>query len=357
MMMRREEGFSLVELLITMVIFVFAIAAASSVFTGLLTQFKQQSKIVETNIEGAVGLEFLVYDLQSAGYGLPWANLPAYAEATGDPGGLNDASGSAPKGINSANSWDIVNGSDRLTIKAANVCNNTACKKWTNVRMNNVVRVWTPAFERLENNNRVIVIDPGVSGATMKTLIQSGAAFFTLYNNDTLSDPDFVPTSQNDAYLVYGIDDNTNLLRPFNRADYFISYANVPARCAPGTGVLLKAVLNQGNGNFNNTPILDCVADMQVSFRLDTDGDGIPDTSTNALAGLANASDIRSQVKEVRVYILAHEGQMDTNYTHPVGTIQVGETVGLGQNFVLGANRMNYRWKIYTIFVKTENLQ
>ena len=52
-----HAGFTLVELLITMVVFVFVIAAASGVFTGLLTQFKQQSKIAETKIEGIVGLE------------------------------------------------------------------------------------------------------------------------------------------------------------------------------------------------------------------------------------------------------------------------------------------------------------
>ena len=71
-MVKRQEGFSLIELMITMVVFLLAIAAASNVFTGLLTQFKQQSKIAETNIEGAVGLEILRRDLESAGYGVPW---------------------------------------------------------------------------------------------------------------------------------------------------------------------------------------------------------------------------------------------------------------------------------------------
>ena len=79
---RREEGFTLVELMITMVVFVLVIAAASQVFTSLLTQFKQQNKMAETHIEGAVGLGILRHDLEHAGYGLPWnMNGIVYAEA------------------------------------------------------------------------------------------------------------------------------------------------------------------------------------------------------------------------------------------------------------------------------------
>ena len=47
---RSEAGFTLTELLITMVVFVLAIAAASQMFTDF-NQFKQQSR-TETNIEG-----------------------------------------------------------------------------------------------------------------------------------------------------------------------------------------------------------------------------------------------------------------------------------------------------------------
>ena len=65
-------GFTMVELMVTMVVFVLAISAASQIFTKLLTQFKQQSKIAETNIEGIVGLDLLRQDIKHAGLGLPW---------------------------------------------------------------------------------------------------------------------------------------------------------------------------------------------------------------------------------------------------------------------------------------------
>ena len=73
--------------------------------------------------------------------------------------------------------------------------------------------------------------------------------------------------------MMYGVDQDTNLRMPFNRADYFISNTNAPSRCAPNTGVLEKVVVNQSDGRLTNfLPLVDCVADMQVIFRLDTDG-------------------------------------------------------------------------------------
>jgi hypothetical protein len=154
---------------------------------------------------------------------------------------------------------------------------------------------------------------------------------------------------------------------PFNRADYFISNANVPLRCAPGTGVLVKAVVSHDDGDFDSDedgtddfmPLLDCVADMQVIYRRDITGDGIIDNTTDDIYTIPlTAQQIREQVKEVRVYILGHEGQRDPNYTYPNNSITVGE-FGLGNNFDLTgiANYQNYRWKIYTIVVNPNNLR
>ncbi len=85
--------------------------------------------------------------------------------------------------------------------------------------------------------------------------------------------------------IVYGVDPDTDLRMPFNRADYFISNANVPQRCAPNTGVLEKVVVNQNGGGLTNfLPLLDCVADMQVVYRRDTNGDGTIDNTTDDIA-------------------------------------------------------------------------
>jgi hypothetical protein len=154
---------------------------------------------------------------------------------------------------------------------------------------------------------------------------------------------------------------------PFNRTDYYISDSNPPSRCADNTGVLLKSVLSQATGNRTGfLPLLDCVADMQVIFRLDTSvpPDGTPESTTDDIAGLT-AGQVRTQLMDIRVYILAHEGQRDPNFTYTpttANTVTVGE-FGAGRNFNFTTvanpipNWQNYRWKIYTIVVTPKNLK
>jgi hypothetical protein len=167
---------------------------------------------------------------------------------------------------------------------------------------------------------------------------------------------------------------------PFNRADYYVKIPAIgmPQRCAVGTGVLYHSTVSHGGavsgGSMVDMPLLDCVADMQVIFRLDRNGDGNL-SNTNVLTDLSahdlNAEQIRDQVKEVRVYILAQEGQKDTSYTYTFPTIApcsanqinvgsdstVGSSLGRCFNFPGITNWQNYRWKIYTLVEKLQNLQ
>jgi prepilin-type N-terminal cleavage/methylation domain-containing protein len=366
-----EDGFTLIELMITMVAFVLVIASISSIFLGLVNQFKQQSKIAETNIEGITGLEILRQDIEHAGYGLPWI-IPAgvtYSEASSAPASTYNDASNPPRAILSGNDTGF-NNSDYLVIKSINVARNYACSKWTTLQTTGT-RVWVPNKENVNfndtdgtvnNNVRVIVLYPGSTESNSRNLIV-GTTFSTPYSNVTSST--WSPTDPTETRIIYGVDPDTDLRMPFNRADYFIlntNPINVPIRCAPNTGVLVKAVVPHDDGNFLDgtgdiMPLLDCVADMQVIYRRDTNDDGIIDNTTDDISALS-AQQIREQVKEVRIYILAHEGQRDVNYTYPNNSVTVGE-FGLEKNFDLTsiANYQNYRWKVYTIVVNSNNLR
>ena len=410
---KKEAGFSLVELMITMVVFVFFIAAASQVFTGLLTQFKQQSKMAETNIEGMVGLEMLRQDIESAGYGLPWnvtgvtdadndgnfwEHLPNYSEAaTGsspDPASFNDATrnidgdgsdGEAPRAILSENDVttysapnDIFNHSDYLVIKSVSVARNFAAGKYQFLYSDGQKNWWVPHWEnvcRKEDNThypnvRVIIISPGTTVADSRSLGVSGGSFFAPVDSIPSG---FRPAFDRPSHIIYGVDPDTNLRMPFNRADYYIKIpaTNMPQRCANNTGVLYKATLNHADGAFSELPILDCVADMQVIYALDNNedgdfvdgagGDGYSDDITTAPL---TAQQIRTRVKQVRVYILSHDGQRDMgfNFNNFNGAcsncILVGE-FGLGRDFDLATitDYQYYHWKLYTIVVAPHNLE
>jgi prepilin-type N-terminal cleavage/methylation domain-containing protein len=379
-MIRRQRGFTLIELLLVIAIMALVMAATSKMFIALLNEFKQQSKIAESNIEGIVGLELLRQDIERAGYGLPWEVPIIYNEAAVTT--YNDCSGvgpcNAPRPIVTGNNTDFVDTtvtpnsqSDYLVIKAANVIRNAASQKWTYL-VTGATKTWDTSMvpsENPSNTDYVIVLSPGATTSDQRTLLTDGGGNWYKQYSGVSS---FWPSSGDPQPLfVYDIIDNTGLtgLRmPFNRADYYISTSAsyAASMCAPNTGTLIKAMISHVNGAKTDIlPLLDCVANMQVVFRLDTNGDGLIDTATDDISGL-NALLTRQQVKEIRVYILAHEGQMDKNFTYQNSSpapctsatqIYVGDpSIGGGRCFNIGTNT-NYRWKIYTITIQPKNMR
>jgi prepilin-type N-terminal cleavage/methylation domain-containing protein len=389
---RGESGFTLIELIVTMAVFVLVMVAAANVLTGMITQFKQQSKIAESNIEGIVGLEMLRQDLAHTGYGLPWSvdvdgdgvandwsQLTTYSEAAG-AGAFNDGDPAsplplpagvrrAPRAVFSDDDTGM-NGSDFLVIKSVNAQRTNASEQWTILKRAPFGAdnpwTWTPAGQNLTGTDRVIVLNVN------RRLMVNGTAFYTTYDNVTSR----APTDPTETYrLVYGLAPEAvgTPIMPFNRADYYISRpADISPRCAPFTGVLYKATL-QANGNFTELPLLDCVVNMQVTFLVDADGNGVIDwPPVDTLVGLT-AEQIRDRVREIRVYILAQEGQKDQTYDFSEGGtreyLSVTETYGADSRDVQGISNLNlktllgnaeykyYRWKIYTIVVTPNNLR
>jgi len=423
-MIRKQDGFSLVELLVALVVFSFVIAAATGMFIPLVYQFKQQSKIAESHIEGIVGLEILRSDLEHAGFGLPWYfpdDTITYTEATVSPAkdhGFNDSSGNPPRPVIAGENFNFTGsvngnlsitgivhgtdtGSDYLVIKSTVVSGTNTSQKWTYIINENEPKPRTlgnSTYDLVPVNDRVIVLRPKVSDTRLHELVMDGTNFFTQYSANAFP-ANYSPTKPAETYLIYGVAPSA-LKRPFNRADYFVGIPDtLPQRCATGTGILYKVVLSQADGTFptaTTVPLLDCVADMQVVFGLDMDQDGIIGTYSNAdgstvvdatnitgqtegktagdvqniLTAHGDLADYRSALQEVRVYILAHEGQKDPNYTYPYSTVIVGPTdpndpaspylatqVGRSFDFTKSGitDWQKYRWKLYSIVVKLKN--
>lgn len=418
--MRREHGFTLIELLVAMAMFIFVIAAASSLFTSVLTQFKQQSKTAETQIEGIIGLELLRRDITHAGFGLPWnMNGGTYTEAgidnntlwvdrdfndgppnnpmrgteLGDPACNPPGAIRSDKGSSATLGGSTLYDSDVLVLKGANLARNDASQKWTRLGAGNIRRNdpngQGNAFENLSGDafcdntsiddcdagepDRVIVISPGSSDASRRSLELSdeadGASWRTTYNATAA----FAPTGT-DIDIIYGIKSApdgggavtlTDPQMPFNRTDYYIripTTSPMPNQCAAGTGILYRSEINHDDGEHGiEYPIFDCVADFQVGY---TDNGGIS-RSENFSNGLT-AAQIRDQVRTVTVSILAQEGQRDsTNCTiaNPciANPVTVGPNDARGRSFDFTTygitDWQNYHWKVYTFSVTLENLR
>jgi prepilin-type N-terminal cleavage/methylation domain-containing protein len=412
-MVSREDGFSLTELLVAMSVFLFVIAAATGIFIPLVGQFKQQGSLAETNIEGAVGLELLRMDIEHAGYGVPWSFQEgiSYDEAVSFPASaFNDAPHNTPREVFSSNNMtfpdsnSIFNGADYLVIRSTIVGNSETAQKWTYIRERGNPRTWEsgakedlPPLQRdLQNGEGVIVMRPQAGDKKLKELVVGGGAFFTSYSS-SLFPAAFSPSRPSESFLIYGVSPSTPLRMPFNRADYFVHRFDeagndiVPRRCAQKTGVLEKAVVNNtlnadGGKVTNYLSLLDCVADFQVAFGLDTTSPPGGICYTNDLGNLLNpieAMEIRDRVKELRLYILLQEGRYDINYSLDLNAYNTGllPAIGcptcirvgrgntnttncsgeavLGRDFDLATipDWQHYRWKVYTLVVRPDNLR
>ena len=345
-MKRGDSGFSLLELMIALAIVASVLVAASTFFIGVVRQYKVQTKITESNVEGVLGLELMRQDVESMGFGLPWNNLSAYTESTAANITALNESPNAPRAVTGIDCAAFtVNNSDYLVIRSARVGMDNAAGKWTTLSSANVRRIWNSQDDDLVNGDYVVVLSPGTTDTTRQSLV--GTSTFAGTGG-------LVPTETFQTNIVYGIGGD-NPVRPFNRADYYIAdnatYTR-PRHCASNTGVLVKAVMgHNANGTATLFPLLDCVADMQLVYGIDTDANDVLEWQNFPPA---NAADLRTQLRELRIHILAQVGQMDNTFTYPATTIPVG-SAGFVNNFDVSGFR-NYRWKVYNIVVRPTTL-
>lgn len=328
-MQHSKKGFTLVEMIIVMLIFMLVIMAASSSFNVLLTQMAKLTRLEESNIEGVVGLEMLRHDLQQAGFGLPDAFMeaapPTYVEASIDPADdYNDAPNGLPRAVVAGNdllagaevedavdgvTYELLAGTDYLALKGGTLGMDETAQKWTYLPFDSGItglkkpRIWTEAHLNLvKDDDRVIVIK--------KTIVKSRIVNQMIYDPTAPEtywatfDPaglaaEFSPTLPEEVFYIYGIRGGADLSMPFNRSDYFVANPDAadrrPNYCAPGTGILYKARVAHDEatyaaGALQPMPLLDCVADMQVVFGWDLlDGlgnqgrDGVIDTWSTPL--------------------------------------------------------------------------
>lgn len=388
---RRQDGFSLVELLIVMAIFITVIALSSHAFNRALIQSKQESRKAESQVESIVGLEMLRIDVEHAGHGLPWTlgGASAYPEAAAfTPNGCSDAAsahndGSNPPralaSLNGGGAGGCLNNSDYLVVKGAAVGRTQASQRWSYIYSTGPLSLPSWGSEGPSGSERVIAVRPKFGETEMRRLVVGGTSY-----DRSFSAISSLPLQAGD--IVYGIDDGDSLRMPFNRADYYVRRpaSGTPSLCAPNTGVLYKATVNHANGGLFEMPLLDCVADFQVAFGIDAtvEPDGTADCYTNSLAMLnpLNAQNVRQRVRDVRIYVLTQEGQQDRQFHFdPTGVnsaltdkpcdtcLRVGETnrrpactgeTLLGRDFDLTTipEWENYRWKVHTLVVKPKNL-
>ncbi len=374
-----KRGFTLVELIVVMAIFVIVIGIPYKLFIQELKTTVREVSLSQTSIEHIPALETMRKDIETAGYGLFWEmnnSNSTYSEAKSSTPSLysfdqaifNDANNNKPPRAIIGKKDTSKNKFSYLVLKSTIFGLNKAVNHWTYIDKNNNLNIWqtnnSANYNNLAQNDRVIIMDAGKNRK-----LQGGNLYYTVSKDADVNDTDpsdygFPTMSQSSVYLIYGVD-NKNIRAPFNRIDYRLyDGTNDPSECAAGTHTLSRSIMGQTSGAIISYPILNCVADFQVVFGLDTTGDGIIDTWTqDTTSSLSKAEDVREELKQVRVYILMQNGTKDMKYNYPNDNITVGENFNgtlYGRVFDLKTNITNYkhyRWKVVTLVATPKNLE
>jgi len=377
-------GFTLVEMLMAMVMFIVVMMMTTDIFERMLPKTKFISKSEESNIEGIVGLEMFRRDLEQAGFGL-FTDIeippPSYNEVVSSSplSAYNDAPNGIPRAIVAANnlSSSVLSGTDVLVIKATSAALNPASQCWTSIKGLGASRIWGANDLSASRNDRVVVVSQSYKNGELRRKLAydsaSPTALTVTYKADGSYAAPFAPSSNDKQYYYYGID-TIAPRAPFNRTDYYVERVagDLPAGCSPAAGVLYKSVMDQSDGTMEAMAVLDCVADMQVVFGWNTGGDpagNSVDTYTNAAGELPTGSlnvlslndpkEIRTRLKLIKVYILAQDGGFDKNYNNTTTAMRIGEVGETGDpkfiDLTAPAYR-NYRWKLHQLVVRPKNL-
>ncbi len=217
------------------------------------------------------------------------------------------------------------------------------------------VRSWGSSKLDFAPKERVIVLDD-----ERRRLLGVGADWrLTLPDSFPDSNCTGLPNPTVGINLAYGLDDNTTATfiprMPFNRVDYYVNIpGSLPGRCFPGSVILYRGTINQRGGAHNSQPLIDCVMDFQVAFGLDTNRDGGVDAWTPNLT--LTAEQTRDRVRELRIFVLYHEGAKDDRFRFS-GTLTLGDAqAGNLSTYTPAGDATRYRWKVAKLVVKPMNL-
>ena len=336
-----KKGFSLIELLVTIVIILLVLGGAYITYITILKGFFKETTSIETQIETSVGTELLRLDIEHAGFGLGSYQPDLPIE-------LNNSQFIVRTNLNSTNI--IKDNSAKPVYWALLSCDYSGYSKDI-TEEGDIENI--PSSENANYLYLSALDKKFISTSTNLACPQKGG--YNITGKMLVIPYDSTATNGCNNQFCYKI-------------IYKLSSTQDLKNCNSNTRNLLRAV-----GKSFGEPLLNCVSSIKYTFDIDTDENGtvdLPDSSfenldVNATNGV-EAQEIRNLLKKVNIYILVQEGKEDgsfnfTNYktcsTAPTDSRLSDKCVEAGdQELPLPKNFEHYRWKVIKLSVKPMDL-
>ncbi len=314
------QGFSLVELLVTVAILSIFIAIVFPQFASILHHSTSTSKNVKTDIDLTGSLEQMFKDTHSAGFGLPVAsNGLVRSECVRD-----------------SNTAVAISASS-ITIRSTASGDRKECGGWGIVRKGLILKRPEDSIS-IPENSFVMVID--TADSELRKL-----GIFKVLSNGGLQKVGgtSAPTDVLIGKLVYWIptENTTNILECYETTFSLDSYqSDKPFICADGTSVIRRNKNPQDDNSRTPQPVLDCV--LKMAFRV-----GCFDKKTDSFTWRQTACENGETLKLVRVGTIVQASQRNKEIVSSSSEIRLFKDLGPENVDVTTLNEeaRHYQWK------------
>jgi len=304
-----EAGFSLVEVMAALVILAIAMTAVFATFISQQKSFTVQSRVAEMQQNLRQAAEYMLRDIRMAGYGIPDnVTIPNNVVAAG------------VTSLRSLYAKDNTTGPDQIYIlymfdMDANqppAVNTAAMTGTGSVDVDSTVG-FLPA------GGELVLITDGTTADLYQTTLTGGGVLT------------FGAGAYNTGHTkLYGLGPPPSTVAKARFVRYFIDSTSDPAH---------PTLMVDRMGGAAAQPVADDIEDMQLTYGLDTNGDGNVDTWTPSPT-------ILSQIRQIRLQFVARTRLPDAGWaeTRPA----LGNHLGSG-------TADGYRRRIYDIVIDVRN--
>jgi prepilin-type N-terminal cleavage/methylation domain-containing protein len=173
--MRKEKGFTLVELLVAMAISGIVVAAVYTAFVTQQKSYTVQNQVAETQQNARVGLDLIAREVRMAGYGQPAWSMNADTDGDGDDEAVTDPvtvvdGGGDPDRITVIGCFDTAPGTLSVAASMGNTTltlqNSDEASKFNTTTKNNIFigGLENAKITNISGRTLTIDIDPTTSG-------------------------------------------------------------------------------------------------------------------------------------------------------------------------------------------------
>lgn len=313
-----SKGFTLVEIMVTVVILAVVVALTIPVYTKVVNGITAVSAGEDSKIDNILAMEIIRLDLQHVGTGIGGNETTpplVYVEPAAPPVTPNspvlDLRSTLVNTNQSTLGWAIIN----CTAPGAAITAGDYVVDEREVQTNTDLVLLNSSKDYVANTN---------AGYNCPAVVGLFSAF-----------PNAAGAAGANACAT-GFCTNIR---------YNLSAAQNLETCAAGTRNLVRTV----GAAIAGDALVNCVAGFRVRFDIDANTDGriVPPGETELTALPGTASQIMAQVRNIDMYLLVQSGNEDRSLnTQPTLTV---DGIDFTPDLAGVTNANNYRWKIYKI--------